>query len=73
MSKRVDPYSSEGYATYLFSYTHNNSWWCFEIMATSPEDAQARVDALRHARYDGEIVATIPVKRESWWRRWLRK
>lgn len=47
--------------TYLFSYQHNGASWGFEIHASSPEDAKARLSKMAKARYDGVLVASIPV------------
>lgn len=48
------------FKTYLFRYFHDGSWWQFEIPATSPDDAQARIRKLPLAKLDGELVARIP-------------
>jgi hypothetical protein len=45
---------------YLFSYGHDGARWQFEILATSPEDARARVSKLAYASYDGELIAKLP-------------
>ncbi len=47
--------------TYLFSYSHEGSQCVFEIRADSAEDAKRRVSKLQYARYDGELMAKIPV------------
>jgi len=52
--------SSEKFKTYLFSYTHNNAKWGFEIQAESEEDARLRVARLMYAKYDGELAMKIP-------------
>jgi len=49
------------FKTYLFSYTHNGKKWGFELPATSQEDAQLRLSKIARARFDGELVASIPV------------
>lgn len=44
---------------YLFEYRHENSEWALEVVATSPEDARQRLQALTWARYQGEISAKV--------------
>jgi hypothetical protein len=46
--------------TFLFRYFHNGSWWTLEIPGTNREDAQARVNKLPLAQYQGELMLTIP-------------
>lgn len=48
------------FKTYLFSYYHDGSNWVFELKAKSPEDAQARLQKLPWAKYDGELVMVVP-------------
>jgi hypothetical protein len=48
------------YKTFLFSYEHRGHRWSFTICATSPEDARSRLHRLPLARYDGELMQTIP-------------
>lgn len=50
-----------GFKTYLFRYQHNGAAWGFEVKATSPEDAKARLSKIANARYDGVLVMSIPV------------
>jgi len=52
----------KGYSVYLFEYFHEGSWWMLEIPATSPEDAEARLNKLPQAQYLGEGVMRIPAK-----------
>ncbi len=54
--------SSENFKTYLFSYTHNNAKWGFEIQAENEEDARLRVAKLMYAKYDGELAMRIPAQ-----------
>jgi len=54
--------SSKKFKTYLFSYTHNNAEWGFEIQAENEEDARLRVAKLMYARYDGELAMKIPAR-----------
>lgn len=51
----------EKFSTYLFSYYHKGARWAFDIQATSPEDAKARLAKIACAAYDGELKLTIPV------------
>ena len=55
-----DPVKKELYKTYEFSYGYKDGRWSITLMATSPEDAIARVKRLQYAQYDGEIVEIIP-------------
>lgn len=48
--------------TYLFEYNHDGSIWCLEIKASSPEDAQERLNRLPYARYMGTMQMTLPVE-----------
>ena len=54
------PYESDGFKTYLFSYSHEGAEWCLEIKARDMQDAKARLARLPFARYDGELYAVIP-------------
>jgi hypothetical protein len=51
---------NDNFKTYLFEYDHDGARWGFEIVASSIEDAEARVQRLPWARYVGELKATIP-------------
>lgn len=55
------PNLQKQFKTYLFRYNHDGASWGFEIKAESPEDAKARVSRLVFAKYDGELVAKVPV------------
>jgi len=52
--------SQKKFKTYLFSYTHNNAEWGFEIQAENEDDAKLRVSKLMYAKYDGELAMKIP-------------
>jgi len=54
--------SDDRFRPYLFSYGHDGARWQFEIMATSPDDARARVSKLAYASYDGELIAKLPAR-----------
>jgi len=59
---------------YLFEYTHDGADWGIEILADSPADARARIAKLAFARYQGEVMFTVPA-RAGWLVRplvWLR-
>ena len=60
--------SLQKFRTYLFSYQHNGANWAFDIKATSPEDARVRLAKIAQARFDGELMASIPVPdpRKGW-------
>jgi hypothetical protein len=45
---------------YLFSYRHDGATWGFEVWASSPEDARAKVSKMAYATYDGVLVAKVP-------------
>lgn len=68
----------ETFKTYLFSYNHEGASWSFEIKARDQEDAMARLARLPFARYDGELMLSIPVGPAGPWLalirlwRWLR-
>lgn len=53
---------SDKMRTYLFSYAHDGARWQFEILASSPSDARARVKKLDLAEYDGELIAKVPTQ-----------
>jgi hypothetical protein len=52
--------SEKKFKTYLFSYTHDNAEWGFEIQAEDEEDARLRVSKLMYAKYDGELAMKTP-------------
>ena len=54
--------SQKKFKTYLFSYTHDNSEWGFEIQAENAEDAKLRVSKMIYAKYDGELAMKIPAQ-----------
>jgi hypothetical protein len=47
--------------TYLCDYSYAGSRWAVEIVATSFEDAEARLRALSRGTVAGEIKAIIPI------------
>lgn len=53
--------SESGYTTHLFSYRYDGSEWSLEIPAKSAREAKERLGALTFARYDGELIAKVPV------------
>lgn len=46
---------------YLFEYRYAGSEWGLEIIASNPEEAWERINALRWATYKGEVAAKIAV------------
>jgi hypothetical protein len=52
--------SSEGFRTYLFSYSYEGARWSLEIQARDPDEARDRLNRLAFANYDGEVKAKIP-------------
>ena len=59
---------------YICDYQYQGSKWCIEIMATSHEDAEARLRALSNGTVAGEVHLTISVPvgwaAKAW--NWLR-
>lgn len=51
--------SEQALKSYLFEYRHNGATWGLKIDAESPQDAQARLNALAWAHYKGEIMLTL--------------
>ncbi len=51
----------ENYATHLFSYRFNGRKYTIDIPATDENEAKERLKALAWAKYDGELVARVPV------------
>lgn len=49
------------FKSYLFHYRHDGADWGIEIVASSPEDARARLKSLSWATYRGEVAATVSV------------
>ena len=49
------------FKTYLFSYNHDGARWAFDIQAKDAADARRRLASIAFAKYDGELVASIPV------------
>lgn len=65
------------YRVYLFEYFHDGSWWSVEISATSPADAQERMNKMPLAKYLGTLEMKIPayvpgggwfVRLWCWWK-----
>lgn len=54
---------------YLFEYRHDNAEWGIEITARSPEEAKERIKSLTWARYQGEVVAKVPVPTTGFFKR----
>lgn len=65
--------TDETYQTYIFEYPYKGRRWGFEIMATSPEDAEARFKALQWGEYQGRLIASVDVPNlfDRIWK-WLR-
>lgn len=53
---------NEKFESYLFEYTHDGRTCGFEIMASSAEDARARLLRLPYATYCGVVEMRIPVE-----------
>ncbi len=55
------------YSTYTYSYRYRNTEWVFNLSATSWEDTEARLCAIKeNGTVDGCVMATIPVS-VGWW------
>lgn len=52
----------DDFNVYLFRYYYEGSWWSLEIPATSPEDAEARLQKLPQAQYLGKGIVRIPAR-----------
>ena len=50
------------YKKYLFDYYHEGSNWGLEIIASSEDDARARVRQLQYAKLLGVIEMEIPAQ-----------
>lgn len=61
------------YKTYLCNYQYEGHKWSIDIVATSFEDAQKRLDALKYAEIVGELKLSIPVPIGVAWLRRLQK
>lgn len=53
--------TEDKFATHLFSYRFGDASWSLEIQAKNAEEAKERLKALAWARYDGELVANVPL------------
>ncbi|MGE5535834.1 MAG: hypothetical protein ACM3W7_09985 [Acidobacteriota bacterium] len=54
-------FTSFQYPTFLFTYRHDGAEWTLEVKARDLSDAKERLKALPFARYDGELIAKVPV------------
>lgn len=45
---------------FLFTYHFGGKQWGTSVFASSPSEAREKIKAVGMARYDGELVATIP-------------
>lgn len=50
------------FKTYLFEYSYKGATWDFDIKATSPEDAIARLHAMIDANYLGLLKGSVPAR-----------
>lgn len=67
------PPTEKEFQTYLFSYRHDGKEWGFDVKATSPEDAKARVSQMTFSRYEGVLRASFAVpSKGGWFRRLLQ-
>jgi hypothetical protein len=60
--------------TYLFEYYHDGCTWCFEIQASSVDDARERLNKLPRALFLGTLQMKMPVELGAFARLlcWLR-
>ncbi len=45
---------------YLFTYRFDGTEWGTSVFARNPVEAKEKIKAMSLARYDGELMATIP-------------
>jgi len=62
-----------GYKIYLCDYQYEDCKWSIEISATSFEDAEKRLKALRYGEVVGELKLSIPIPIKQTWMARLRK
>lgn len=53
--------SEQPYRTFLFNYRFDGRDWGFEIKAKDADEARERVKVMSLARYEGVLVARLPV------------
>jgi hypothetical protein len=58
---------------FLFTYHFGGKSWGTSVFATTPSEAREKIKTVGMARYDGELVARIPVsgwlaRLICWWR-----
>ena len=46
---------------FLFSYYHDGCWWSLTIDAYDQQDARERLQKLPLAKYDGQLIMTVPL------------
>ncbi len=56
----IEQEPAEKWDSYIFMYNYDNRQWAFNIMATSFEDAEARLYSIRYATLMGMQVCTYP-------------
>jgi hypothetical protein len=62
-----------GYKIYLCDYQYDGYKWSIEIPATSFEDAEKRLKALRYGEVVGELKLSIPIPIKQTWLKRLKK
>ena len=55
------PANSSGEKTYLCDYSYEGTLWSVEIVASSFEDAEKRLQALSRGKVAGEVKVVIPL------------
>ena len=51
---------------FLFEYKYDGALWGFEILAENADEAEKRVNALRWAKIQGEVMLKIPHYKTIW-------
>lgn len=52
---------SRDFSEFLFEYDHDGATWGITVIARDADDARARMQRMSLARYQGELVARVPL------------
>lgn len=55
----------DAFKVFLVEYSHNGSRWVLELLASSFDDAQARLDSLSQGELLGERAGIVPANDED--------
>ena len=53
--------SLKDFKQYTFSYFFDGSCWSIDVFAKNEKEAMRKIKAVANAKYDGELVVSIPV------------